>query len=113
MQAWEAAFQKSQQQAQQQFQQVQGSASDAQSKVAALESATTAKKTSVEHLSSNLADMSTSVTNAAVATQEAQKRVSALQGVVGRFRFNGDIRVRGESFFQSYAGCATINPKNP
>jgi Putative porin len=112
MQQREAAFQKSQQETQQQLQQAQATASEAQSKVAALESANTVHKTSADQLSSNLADIKTSVTNAAVATQQGQKRVSALEGIVGRFRFNGDIRVRGESFFQSYAGCAACFDRN-
>ena len=37
------------------------------------------------------------------------KRVSALEGLVGRFRFSGDVRVRGESFFQDCAACADRN----
>jgi Putative porin len=33
-------------------------------------------------------------------SQEEGKKISALEGVLGRFRFNGDMRVRGESFLQ-------------
>ena len=47
-----------------------------------------------------MADVKTTLTNTAVGTQEEQKRMSALEGLVGRFRFNGDVRVRGETFFQ-------------
>src|SRR5690242_7971523 len=108
MQQRETAFQQAQQQAQQQLQQAQSAASDAQSKVAALESTTT----SVDQLTSNVADLKTSVTNAAVSTQEEQKRVSAVEGLLGRFRFNGDIRVRGESFFQDYSGCKACFDRN-
>jgi hypothetical protein len=108
----EAAFQQAQQQSQQQLQQAQSAASEAQSKVAALESSTTAEKTSVDQLSTNVADLKTTVTNAAVSTQQEQKRVSALEGVLGRFRFNGDIRVRGESLFQSYDGCKACLDRN-
>src|SRR5207248_7985926 len=108
----DAGFQQAQQQAQQQLQQAQANAADAQSKVAALESTTTAQKTSVDQLSSNLVDIKGNVTNAALATQEEQKRVSALEGLLGRFRFNGDIRVRGESFFQSYSGCKSCFDRN-
>ena len=42
-------------------------------------------------------------TNAAISTQEDQKRVTALEGLVGRFRLSGDVRVRGESFLQDGA----------
>jgi Putative porin len=112
MEQSEAAFQKAQQQAEQQVQQAQSAASDAQSKLAALESTSTAQKSSVDQLTSNVADLTTSVTNAALSTQEEQKRVSALEGVLGRFRFNGDIRVRGESFFQDYSGCKACFDRN-
>lgn len=37
------------------------------------------------------------------------KRVSALEGVMGRFRFSGDVRVRGESLFQDCAACLDRN----
>src|SRR5690349_2165929 len=112
MQQRETAFQQAQQQAQQQLQQAQSAASDAQSKVAALESTTTSQKSSVDQLTSNVADLKTSVTNAAVSTQEEQKRVSAIEGLLGRFRFNGDVRVRGESFFQNYSACQNCLDRN-
>ncbi len=89
------------QQAQQQLQQAQTTASDAQNKAAAAESAANSQKESVSKLDSQMADVQTTLTNTAVGTQEEQKRMSALEGLVGRFRFNGDVRVRGESFFQN------------
>ena len=39
--------------------------------------------------------------------KDEEKRVSALQDVLGRFRFSGDVRVRGEDFFQD--GVVTRN----
>jgi Putative porin len=89
------------QQAQQQLQQAQAAASDAQSKAAAAESAANSQKDTVVKLDSDMADVKTTLTNTAVGTQEEQKRMSALEGLVGRFRLNGDVRVRGESFFQN------------
>jgi hypothetical protein len=88
------------QQAQQQLQQAQAAASDAQSKAAAAESAANSQKDTVVKLDSDMADVKTTLTNTAVGTQEEQKRMSALEGLVGRFRFNGDVRVRGETFVQ-------------
>jgi hypothetical protein len=38
--------------------------------------------------------------NAALSSQDDQKRIVAAEGLLGRFRFNGDVRVRGESFYQ-------------
>jgi hypothetical protein len=88
------------QQAQQQLQQAQATASDAQSKAASAESAANSQKDTVIKLDSDIADVKTTLTSTAVDTQEEQKRMSALESLVGRFRFNGDLRVRGESFFQ-------------
>ena len=62
--------------------------------------AANSQKDTVVKLDSDMADVKTTLTNTAVGTQEEQKRMSALEGLVGRFRFNGDVRVRGESFFQ-------------
>jgi hypothetical protein len=88
------------QQAQQQLQQAQTTASDAQTKAASAETAANTQKDTVNKLASEMADVQTTLTNTAVGTQDEQKRMSALEGLVGRFRFNGDVRVRGESFFQ-------------
>ncbi|HEY7617190.1 MAG TPA: putative porin [Terriglobales bacterium] len=88
------------QQAQQQLQQAQSSAAEAQQKAAAVQASADEQKSTVTKLSSDVADVQTTLTNTALNTQDDQKRFSALEGLVGRFRFNGDIRVRGESFFQ-------------
>ena len=92
------------QQTQQQLQQAQTAATEAQQKVASVEGATTEEKESVAKLTSDMADVKTTLTNTAVGTQEEQKRVSTLEGLLGRFRFNGDVRVRGENFFQDAPG---------
>jgi hypothetical protein len=92
------------QQTQQQLQQAQNAAAEAQQKAASVEGATTEEKESVAKLTSDMADVKTTLTNTAVGTQEEQKRVSTLEGLLGRFRFNGDVRVRGESFFQDAPG---------
>ncbi len=88
------------QQAQQQLQQAQSTASDAQAKAASAETLANSQKETVVKLDSDMADVKTTLTNTAVGTQDEQKRMSALEGLLGRFRFNGDVRVRGESFFQ-------------
>src|SRR5215813_9981466 len=112
MQAKDAAYQQAQQQAQQQLQQAQSAASEAQSKAASFESGATEQKASVDKLSTDVADLKMNMTNAAVTSQDEQKRVSALEGLVGRFRFNGDVRVRGEDFFQNYSGCKNCLDRN-
>ena len=97
------------QQAQQQLQQAQSTASDAQAKAASAETAANSQKDTVVKLDSDMADVKTTLTNTAVGTQDEQKRMSALEGLVGRFRFNGDVRVRGESFFQDLTGFQNRN----
>ena len=99
------------QQTQQQLQQAQQTASDAQQKASSLESSL-ASKESVDKLGSQFTDVQTSLTNSALATQEQQKRVSALETTLGRFRWTGDVRVRGESYFQGYSGCTLCNDRN-
>jgi hypothetical protein len=103
MQKRDAALQQAQQsaqQAQQQLQQAQTAASDAQQKAAAAESAANEQKDTVSKLNHDMADVRTALTNSALTAQEDQKRTSALEALVSRVRFNGDVRVRGESFFQ-------------
>jgi hypothetical protein len=109
MQTRDAALQQAQQQAQQaqqQLQQTQAAATDAQAKAASVESAWGEQKSSVSRLNDDMADVKTTLTNSALSAQDEQKRVSAIEGLLGRFRFNGDVRVRGESFFQDF-------PNNP
>jgi Putative porin len=112
MQQREAAFQQAQQQSQQQLQQAQTTAAEAQARATSLESSAKTDKASVDQLSTTVADLKTSVANTAVATQQEQKRVSAVEDVLGRFRVTGDIRVRGESFFQNYSGCVACLDRN-
>ena len=97
------------QQAQQQLQQTQAAATDAQQKAADAQNASAAQKDSVTKLSSDMADVKTTLTNTAVNTQDEQKRFSAIEGTMARFRWTGDIRVRGESFFQSAVPPSTAD----
>jgi Putative porin len=107
LQSRDAAFQQSQEQTQQQLQQAQAAAAEAQAKITALETRNSDEQQSFSKLSGDLSDIRTTVASNVVATQEGQKKVSALEAALGRFRFNGDIRIRGESFFQNYSGCNT------
>ncbi len=99
------------QQTQQQLERAQQAAADAQQRTAALESSL-ASKDSVDKLSSQLADVQGSIGNSFQATQDEQKRVSALEATLGRFRWTGDVRTRGESYFQRYSGCTICNDRN-
>jgi hypothetical protein len=94
------AWQQAQQQSQQQLQQAQSAASEAEQKAAAAQAAEDQQQSAVTKLSSDVADVKTTVTSSVSSGQEAQKRVSALESAFGRFRFSGDMRVRGEDYFQ-------------
>ena len=99
------------QQTQQQLQQAQQAAADAQQKANAV-AESSAPKDAVDKLNSEYADVQTSLTNNALSEQEQQKRFSGLEDSLGRFRWTGDMRVRGESFFQKYSGCTLCNDRN-
>src|SRR5690242_6845747 len=112
IQSRDAALQAAQQQAQQaqqQLQQTQAAASDAQQKAASAESALSEQKDSVGKLNSDMADVKTTLTNTAVSAQDEQKRMSAVEGLLGRFRFNGDVRIRGENFDQDFPNTPDRN----
>lgn len=92
---------------QQQVQQTQSTAGAAQQSAQSAETASSSSRDSLQQLQSDMADVKTTLTNGALQTQEEQKRVSGIEGTVGRFRWNGDVRVRGESFSdQSNPACA-------
>jgi hypothetical protein len=86
--------------AQQQAAAAQQSANDAAAKTAALEGVVV-DKGSVDKLNSDLTDVKSTVQNELVSSQDEQKRVTALENAFGRFRWTGDVRVRGESYFQN------------
>ena len=96
---------------QQQLQKAQQAATDAQMTAAGLQ-ASVAQKDAVDKLNAQYADIQTTLTNNAVSAQDEQKRMSALESTLGRFRWTGDVRVRGEDFFQTYSGCTACNDRN-
>ena len=85
--------------------QTQSQIQDAESKASAAASTASQTSDSVTKLQSDVADIRTNTTNAALTTQEEQKKLSTLQSALARFRFSGDVRVRGESYFQN---CTTV-----
>ncbi|MGH9601418.1 MAG: putative porin, partial [Terriglobales bacterium] len=85
---------------QQQNAEAMRAAAEAQEKAAAAQTAAGQQQASVSKLASDVEDIKSNMTNAALSTQDDQKRVGALEGLVNRFRFTGDVRVRYENFFQ-------------
>src|SRR5580704_2780536 len=81
------------QKAQSSVDQAQGAASQAQ------QSAADAQKVA-DQASSKAIEATTALAAVNTQTQEEGRQISALQAVLGRFRFSGDVRVRGEDYFQ-------------
>src|SRR5882724_10306004 len=88
------------QDAQQKLQAAQASAAEAQSRATAVEAGAAQDREAYNHLANDMADVKTTLTSSALTTVEDQKRLSAFETALGRFRFTGDIRVRGENFNQ-------------
>ena len=97
------------QQANASAQKVQGSAEQAQATAAqAQQSASEAQRTA-DQASTNATDVKTALSVVDSKTKDDDKRLSALQDILGRFRFVGDVRLRGEDLFQDCPTCITRN----
>ena len=90
-------------------QQVQATAGQAQSTALQAQQAATEARTAADLAAANANEAKGSLALVNTRTQEQEKKLSALQDILGRFRFNGDVRVRGESFFQDVPGFADRN----
>ncbi len=88
------------QQANASAQKVQGSAEQAQATAAQAQQSATEAQRQADKAYSTSAEAKAALAVVDKQTKDEDKKVSSLQDIVGRFRFNGDIRVRGESFFQ-------------
>jgi hypothetical protein len=81
------------QKAQSSVDQAQGAAVQAQ------QSAAEAQKVAAQ-ASSKATDATTALAAVSTQTQEDSRQISALQAALSRFRFSGDVRIRGEDYFQ-------------
>lgn len=68
--------------------------------------------TSVAALRTEVAEMQSTVAHAATSDKELQKQVNGIRNVLSRFRINGDVRLRSDSIFQTYPGCAACVDRN-
>jgi hypothetical protein len=57
-------------------------------------------KSAAAQASSNVAQVQTALVAVDNKAQDTGKQLSALEALVGRFRLSGDVRIRGESYFQ-------------
>jgi hypothetical protein len=88
---------------------VQGSAEQAQTTAAQAQQSATEAQRVADQASASAAEAKTALSVVDKESKKDGKKISALQDFAGRFRFNGDIRVRGEDIFQDCAACITRN----
>ncbi|HZQ25673.1 MAG TPA: putative porin [Terriglobales bacterium] len=88
------------QRTQQQLQQAQAAASEAQQKASAAEGEANAQRDTVAKLNTDVGDLKTNVSKTANASVAERARIAGLESLLGRFRFGGDVRIRGEHYDQ-------------
>jgi len=91
---------------QQDYIQAKQTASQAQTKAATAETVSEQANTAVAVLKTDVAKIESSAAHAQSDDKELQKRISGIEGVLSRFRIAGDVRLRSDSIFQNYSGCA-------
>jgi len=79
---------------------VQDSVEQAQTTAAQAQQSASEAQRLADQASSSAAEAKSALSVVDKQSKDEDKKLSALQDVLGRFRFNGDIRVRGESFLQ-------------
>jgi hypothetical protein len=79
---------------------VQGSADQAQVTATRAQQSASDAQQAADHASANAVAAKTALSVVESKSKEEDKKLSTLQDVLGRFHFAGDVRVRGESFFQ-------------
>jgi cell division septum initiation protein DivIVA len=90
-------------------QKVQGSAEQAQTTAARAQQSAADAQRLAGQASCSAAEAKTALAVVDKQSKDDDRKVSALQDLVGRFRFNGDIRLRGEDIFQDCPACVTRN----
>jgi len=97
------------QQANASAQRVQGSAEQAQTTAAQAQQSAVEAQRLADQASSSSAEARAALSLVDKTTKDEDKKLSALQDLVGRFRLSGDIRLRGEDIFQDCPACVTRN----
>src|SRR5256884_2978866 len=81
-------------------QRVQSTAEQAQASATQAQQSATDAQRLADQASANAVEAKTQLSLVSTKTQDQDKKLSALQDLLGRFRFAGDVRVRGENFTQ-------------
>jgi Putative porin len=90
-------------------QKVQSSADQAQTTAVQAQQSATEAQHAADQASSSVVEARTALAAVDNESKDTDKRLTALQEIAGRFRFSGDIRIRGESIFQDCPACVTRN----
>jgi hypothetical protein len=78
----------------------QGSADQAQTAAVQAQHSADEAQHLADQASANAVEAKTALAVVNARTQDTEKKLSALEDVAGRFRFSGDVRLRGEGFYQ-------------
>ena len=81
-------------------QKAQGSVDQAQTVATQAQQSAAEAQRIADQASANAVEAKTALALVDSKAQDTGRQLTALENLVGRFRFNGDVRVRGESFFQ-------------
>jgi hypothetical protein len=84
-------------------QKAQTGVDQAQSAATQAQQAAANAQKSADEATSSSADAKTALTSVATKTQDHDRQLTALEAIAGRFRFSGDVRIRGENYHQEGA----------
>jgi len=87
----------------------QSSANDAATAASQAQQTAAEAQRLADQASANAVEAKTALALVNNSAKDADKKLSALSDLVGRFRFSGDVRLRGESLFQDCLICADRN----
>jgi hypothetical protein len=90
-------------------QRVQGSADQAQTPAAQAQQSATDAQHATQQASSSVSEAKSELALVDKQSRDTDKKLGALQEIAGRFRFSGDVRLRGEDIFQDCPTCVTRN----
>ena len=90
-------------------QKIQNSAEQAQTTASQAQQSAAEAQRLADQASANAVEAKTALSLVNRQAQDEDKKLSALQDVLGRFRFTGDVRLRGEDIFQDCPTCITRN----
>ena len=92
----------SQQQGSAAAQKVQSSADQAQAAATQAQQVADEAQRAASQASSKATEATVALAAVKTQTKDDEKKIGSLESLAGRFRFNGDIRIRGESIFQDH-----------